>query len=83
MTTGLVTVVVPLDDCTSCCTVYCSYGTAHDASDRLATASRISFKEFNRCPFSDGILLISILMLEFILSKGNRYQAEGSIHQAC
>ena len=37
MTTGFVT-VVPLDDCTSCCTVYCSYGTTHcvSTSDRMA-----------------------------------------------
>lgn len=38
---GLVTVVVPLADCTSC-TVYCSYGTAHDASVSVKMA-RIYF----------------------------------------
>ena len=62
MTTGLVT-VVPLDDCTSCCTVYCSYGTTHDDINRLVTASRIRLKEFNRCPFSDGIVFILLLSI--------------------
>ena len=40
-----------------------SVGTTHDANNKLAMPSRISLKEFRRCPFSDVIVLMMLFII--------------------
>ena len=46
-----------------------SYGTAHDANNKVAMPMRISFKEFCRCPSSDGIVLIMLFSIVSLKSQ--------------
>jgi len=40
-----------------------SVGMTHDANNKLAMPSRISLKEFRRCPFSDVIVLMMLFII--------------------
>ena len=85
MTTGLVTVVVPLDDCTSCCTVYCSYGTTHCVSTSDRMARMIYFMMlFNWLRPTDGkaaylCLLLLALLVEDHMSIFHSTGLDGSV----
>jgi len=46
-----------------------SYGTAHDANNKVAMPSRISLKEFRRCPFSDVIVLMMLFIIVSLKSQ--------------